>query len=95
MLQGGFVIYSRYPETIMTTGDDNDPEEKQRMALQRSLARIRPLPGTNTGFVDHGNAVVALGLAHHPMEGEAAIVGPTGHDIRFVARVKPDEWVKP
>ena len=80
---------------LRTSGDDNDPEEKKRMALQRSMARIRPLPGTNTILVGHGNGVVALGLGHHPMEGEAAIVKPTGDGITFVVGVKPGEWVRP
>lgn len=80
---------------LRLSGDDNDPEEKQRLDLLKRMARIKPLPGTNTIFVGHGSGPPALGADHHALEGEAAVVRPTGDGFVFLAAVKADGWVKP
>jgi len=52
------------------------------------MARIRPLPGSNTILIGHGNGVVALGLGHHPMEARRRSQAD-GDGIVFIAGVSP------
>ena len=80
---------------LRLSGDDNDPEELKRRDLLKRMARIKPLPGTNTIFVGHGSGPGALGAPGFAAEGEAAIVRPTGDGFVYLGSIKPDGWVKP
>lgn len=80
---------------LRLSGDDNDPEELKRRQLLQRLARIKPLPGTNTIFVGHGSGPTALGAGGHAAEGEAAVVRPTGEGYVYLGSIRPDGWVKP
>jgi len=71
-----------------TSGDDNDPEEKKAWRCSAAWRGIRPLPGSNTILIGHGNGVVALASATSD-EGEAADRQADGDGIVFIAGVKP------
>lgn len=69
-----------------------DTAEAKRYRVMRNLAKILPLPGTNSVFMSHGSAGEVFGVGFLD-EGEAAIVKPDGKGgWVYIARVKSDQW---
>lgn len=69
-----------------------DHEEAKRWKGIRTLARIAPLPGTNSIYMSHGTVGEIFG-AGDLAEGEAVIVEPDGRGAAtLIGRVKSDQW---
>lgn len=74
------------------TEPENDPPEAKIWRDIRNLAKLPPLPGTNSAFVSHGTVGEVFGAGYLD-EGEAVIVKPDGKGgWRLIARVKSDAW---
>lgn len=74
------------------TEPDKDPPEAKIWRNIRNLAKLPPLPGTNSIFVSHGTVGEVFGAGYLD-EGEAVIVKPDGKSgWSLVARVKSDQW---
>lgn len=80
---------------LVSNGEDDEPEENERIRHLRNIMKMPPWPGTNTVFVGHGTPAKRVGGDHWLAEGEAAIFRPTPSGPAYVASVKADEWVKP
>lgn len=81
--------------TLLGHGTDPkiDPFEAKVYRNIRNVAKIPPMPLTNSVFVGHGNLGEIFG-GKHLAEGEAVIVEPDGKGAwRTVARVKSDQWL--
>ena len=77
------------------TNPEKDPPEAKIWKNIRNIARIPPLPMTNSVFVSHGTVGEVFG-AGYLEEGEAVIVEPDGKGAwRLLARVKSDQWKAP
>ena len=79
---------------IRLTGENPEthPNEAKRWKHMRNIAKILPLPGTNSIFVSHGTAGEVFG-AGYLKEGEAVIVKPDGAGgWKLIGRVKSDQW---
>ncbi len=79
---------------IRLNGDNPDfhPAEIKIWRNIRNIAKILPMPGTNSIFMSHGTVGEVFG-AGYLAEGEAVIVEPDGTGgWDLVARVKADEW---
>ncbi len=79
---------------IRLNGDNPDfhPAEIKLWRNIRNIAKILPMPGTNSIFVSHGTVGEVFG-AGYLSEGEAVIVEPDGAGSwRLIARVKAEEW---
>lgn len=73
----------------------NDPPEAKVWKNIQNIAKIPPLPMTNSIFVSHGTIGEVFGTTYLE-EGEAVIVKPDGKGgWSLVARVKADEWKAP
>jgi phosphohistidine phosphatase SixA len=71
---------------------DQDAGEVKVWRHLRNMARILPMPGTNSFFVSHGTVGEVFGTGYLD-EGEAVVVRPDGKGgWRPVARIKSDEW---
>jgi phosphohistidine phosphatase SixA len=74
---------------------EKDPPEAKIWKNIRNIARIPPLPMTNSVFVSHGTVGEVFG-AGYLEEGEAIIVEPDGKGgWSLLARVKSDQWKAP
>jgi broad specificity phosphatase PhoE len=74
---------------------DSDKVEARRYRDMRNLAKILPLPGTNSVFVSHGSAGEVFGAGYLD-EGEAVIVQPDGAGSwKLIGRVKSTQWRQP
>lgn len=74
----------------------NDPDEAKAFRNIRNLAKIPPLPATNSVYISHGSIGAIFGPRDPIDEGEAVIVKPGGKDgWTFVAAVKSHQWVAP
>lgn len=74
---------------------DRDPPEAKVWKFLRNLAKIAPMPGTNSVFVSHGTIGEVFGVGYMD-EGEAVIVKPDGFGgWRAITRVKSDQWKRP
>ena len=74
------------------TNPGNDPAEAKIFKTIQNLARIPPLPMTNTVFLSHGTVGEVFGVGYLD-EGEAVIVQPDGRGgYSAVARVKSGDW---
>ncbi|NJM92427.1 MAG: hypothetical protein HC861_07205 [Rhodospirillaceae bacterium] len=77
------------------TEPDKDPPEGKIWRDIRNLAKLPPLPGTNSMFVSHGTVGEVFGAGYLD-EGEAVIVKPDGKGgWSLIARVKSDQWPAP
>lgn len=81
--------------SLRSNGEDNEPEENERIKHLRNIMKIPPWPATNTVFVGHGTPPKLLGGDHYLAEGEAAIFRPTPTGPAYVTSVKSDQWVQP
>lgn len=76
------------------TEPDKDPPEGVIWRDIRNLAKLAPLPGTNSLFISHGTIGEVFGAGYLD-EGEAVIVQPDGKGgWKLVTRVKSDQWPK-
>lgn len=79
---------------LRLTGENPEthPDEAKRWKHMRNIAKILPLPGTNSVYVSHGTAGEVFG-AGYLKEGEAVIVKPDGAGgWTLIGRVKSDQW---
>ncbi len=79
---------------LRLTGENPEthPDEAKRWKHMGNIAKILPLPGTNSIFVSHGTAGEVFG-AGYLKEGEAVIVKPDGAGgWKLIGRVKSDQW---
>jgi hypothetical protein len=75
------------------TNPDVDPPEAKIWKNVRNIAKIPPLPMTNSIFMSHGTIGEVFGAGYLD-EGEAVIVEPDGKGSwRLIARVKSDQWM--
>jgi broad specificity phosphatase PhoE len=75
------------------TNPAQDVEEAKIWRNLRNIAKILPLPGTNSVFISHGTVGEAFG-GKYLDEGEAIIVEPDGQGAwHILAQVKSDQWV--
>jgi hypothetical protein len=81
--------------SLLSNGEDDEPEENERIKHLKNIMKIPPWPGTNTVFVGHGSPAKRVGGDHWLAEGEAAIFRPTPNGPAYVASVKAEEWIKP
>jgi hypothetical protein len=73
----------------------NDPPEGKIWKNIQNIAKIPPLPMTNSVFVSHGTVGEVFG-AGYLAEGEAVIVEPDGKGgWKVLARVVDTAWKKP
>jgi len=76
------------------TEPENDPREAKIWRNIRNLAKLPPLPATNSIFISHGTVGEVFGAGYLD-EGEAVIVKPDGKGgWSLIARVKSDQWPK-
>jgi hypothetical protein len=74
------------------TEPKNDPPEAKVWAHLNAIAKILPMPGTNSVFSSHGTVGEAFG-AGYLEEGEAILVKPGGKGgWSLIRRVKSNEW---
>ena len=74
------------------TEPDADPPEAKIWKNIRNIAKILPMPGTNSMFVSHGTVGEVFGAGYLD-EGEAVIIKPDGHgNWQLIARVKAEQW---
>ena len=74
------------------TNPENDPPEAKIWKHMRNIAKILPMPGTNSIFLSHGTAGEVFGAGYLD-EGEAVLVKPDGAgNWKLIARVKSDQW---
>lgn len=77
------------------TEPEQDPPEGIIWRDIRNLAKLAPLPGTNSLYISHGTVGEVFGAGYLD-EGEAVIVKPDGKGgWTLVTRVKSDQWPKP
>jgi hypothetical protein len=77
------------------TEPQNDPPEAKVWKNVQNIAKIPPLPMTNSIFMSHGTVGQVFGAGYLD-EGEAVIVKPDGKGgWTLIARVKADEWRAP
>ena len=70
-----------------------DPIEAKIFTNIRNIAKIPPMPMTNSVFLSHGTVGEVFGAGYLD-EGEAVIVEPDGKgEWRLIARVKSDQWL--
>ena len=70
-----------------------DPFEAKVYRNIRNVAKVPPLPMTNSVFVGHGNLGDIFG-GGNLAEGEAVIVKPDGKGAwQMIAKVKSDQWL--
>jgi phosphohistidine phosphatase SixA len=81
--------------SLRSNGEDNEPEENERIAHLKNIMNIPPWPATNTAFVGHGTPAKLLGGDHYLAEGEAAIFRPTPKGPVYVTSIRADQWVQP
>lgn len=76
------------------TNPAQEPEEAKTWRNLRNIAKILPLPGTNTVFISHGTIGEVFG-GNYLDEGEAIIIEPDGKgNWQMLAQVKSDQWLK-
>lgn len=76
------------------TNPAQDEGEAKAWRNLRNIAKIPPLPGTNTVYISHGTIGEVFGSTYLD-EGEAIILEPDGQgNWRVLAQVKSDQWVK-
>ena len=76
------------------TNPAQSEEEAKIWRNIRNIAKILPLPGTNSVFVSHGTIGEVFG-ANYLDEGEAIILEPDGQGHwQVLAQVKSDQWIK-
>ncbi len=74
------------------TEPDTDPPEAKIWKNIRNIAKILPLPGTNSILLSHGTVGEVFGAGYLD-EGEAVIIKPDGlGNWQLIARVKSDQW---
>ena len=74
---------------------DRDPPEGKVWKYVRNLAKIPPMPGTNSVFMSHGTVAEIFGMGYLE-EGEAVIIKPDGFGgWRGITLVKSDQWIAP
>ncbi len=74
---------------------DRDLSEAKVWKHVRNIAKILPLPGTNSVFVSHGTIGEVFGTGYLE-EGEAVIVRPDGFGSwRAITHLKSDQWKLP
>ncbi|MFN0193315.1 MAG: hypothetical protein ACKVP5_15310 [Aestuariivirga sp.] len=74
---------------------EKDPPEAKIWKNIQNIAKIPPLPMTNSIFMSHGTVGEVFG-AGYLQEGEAVIIEPDGKGgWSLVARVTSEEWRKP
>lgn len=77
------------------TNPEKDPPEEKIWRNIRNIAKIPPLPLTNSVFVSHGTVGEVFG-AGYLEEGEGVIIEPDGKGKwSLLARVKSDQWKAP
>lgn len=77
------------------TNPEKDPPEAKIWKNIRNIAKIPPLPLTNSVFVSHGTVGEVFGAGYLD-EGEAVVVEPDGKGgWTLLARVKSDQWREP
>jgi hypothetical protein len=77
------------------TEPERDPPEAKVWKNVQNIAKIPPLPMTNSIFMSHGTVGQVFGAGYLD-EGEAVIVKPDGKGgWTLIARVKADEWRAP
>ncbi len=77
------------------TNPEKDPPEALIWKNIRNIAKIPPLPMTNSVFVSHGTVGEVFGAGYLD-EGEAVVVEPDGKGSwKLLARVKSGEWQAP
>jgi broad specificity phosphatase PhoE len=80
--------------SLRLTGENPEthPDEAKRWKHMRNIAKILPLPGTNSVYVSHGTAGEVFG-AGYLKEGEAVIVKPDGAGgWKLISRVESEQW---
>jgi len=76
------------------TNPAQSEEEAKIWRNIRNIAKILPLPATNTVFISHGTIGEVFG-GNYLDEGEAIIVEPDGKgNWQMLAQVKSDQWIK-
>jgi hypothetical protein len=86
------LAFGRAEPTSAVRGGPARPEDPARYAALRELLARAPEPGTNDVIVSHGNPFFAVAGPPYLVEGEAAVIQPTGVGFRVITRIRMEEW---